>query len=101
VNEVKCPYCGSSRLHAYKKGYNDTAVFLGVVTFGLLGSLAGFLGSENIEILCVSCGRKSIPGQQPSRGFDFYIPEWLLPWVVYGGSAAMVVYTIYAIFFEK
>lgn len=63
MDSLFCPHCGSSNLHAHKKGYSGTAGFLGAVTFGVLGSFIGTHGSNNIIITCLSCGRKYNPGQ--------------------------------------
>ena len=46
--EVKCPKCGSSKIHTEKRGWN---------------MWLGFIGSGQIMITCLKCAHKFKPGQ--------------------------------------
>lgn len=50
---VKCPKCGSTQLHADKRGWNMTT---------------GFIGSGKIFITCLKCGKKFKPGDTANTG---------------------------------
>ena len=47
-DEVKCPNCGSTQVHAEKRGWSIWT---------------GFLGSGKILITCLKCGHKFSPGE--------------------------------------
>jgi len=49
-DRVKCPKCGSTDVHAEKRGWNV---------------LLGFIGSWNIIITCLKCGHRFEPGEAP------------------------------------
>ena len=49
---VTCPKCGSTQIHAEKRGWN---------------LLTGFIGSGQIVLTCLKCGHKFKPGQ-PRHG---------------------------------
>ncbi|MEX6691216.1 hypothetical protein QTN47_27145 [Danxiaibacter flavus] len=61
TNEIKCPKCGSTQLTAQKKGYSATKGVAGAFLTGGVGLLAGFHGSSDIDITCLSCGNKWNP----------------------------------------
>src|SRR5580700_9123289 len=44
---LRCPKCGSSQIHAEKRGWRMTT---------------GFIGSGKIMMTCLKCGRKGKPG---------------------------------------
>jgi DNA-directed RNA polymerase subunit RPC12/RpoP len=46
-DSVKCPKCGSTQLHAEKRGWRMTT---------------GFIGSGKIFITCLKCGKRFKPG---------------------------------------
>lgn len=47
---VKCPKCGSAKVHAGARGFKLTT---------------GFIGSGKVLITCLRCGRQFKPGQRP------------------------------------
>jgi DNA-directed RNA polymerase subunit RPC12/RpoP len=47
-DEVRCPKCGSAKIHAEKRGWNIWV---------------GFIGSGKIVITCLACGHKFKPGE--------------------------------------
>ena len=62
-NFIKCPKCGSTQLHADKKGFSAGKAIGGAVLTGGIGLLAGFHGSKKVIITCLSCGNKFRPGE--------------------------------------
>jgi DNA-directed RNA polymerase subunit RPC12/RpoP len=58
---ILCPKCHSTNLHVDKKGFSGGKAVAGVVTFGMIGTLAGTIGSNDIEITCLNCGKKFDP----------------------------------------
>lgn len=48
TESVKCPKCGSSQIHAEKRGWNF---------------VTGKFGSGKIIITCLKCGHKFKPGE--------------------------------------
>ena len=48
-DKVTCPQCGSTQVHAEKRGWSI---------------MVGFIGSGKIVITCLKCGHKFRPGQQ-------------------------------------
>lgn len=54
-DKIKCPSCGSTQIHAEKRGYSVWT---------------GMIGAGKIVITCLRCGHKSKPGQMnaPVRG---------------------------------
>lgn len=65
VNEeiVCCPRCRSTQLSANKKGYSGTKAFLGAITVGSLGLLAGTQGSNDVILTCMACGNQFKPNE--------------------------------------
>lgn len=47
-DEIKCPKCGSTQVHAGKRGWNIWT---------------GAIGSSKIVITCLKCGHKFKPGE--------------------------------------
>lgn len=47
-DDVLCPKCGCSKIHAEKRGYTW---------------LTGFIGSGRIVVTCLKCGHKFKPGE--------------------------------------
>lgn len=64
---IKCPKCHSTNLHVDKKGFSGGKALAGVITFGMIGALAGTIGSNNIEITCLNCGNKFNPIKEAKR----------------------------------
>ena len=64
---IYCPKCHSTNLHIDKKGFSGGKALAGVITFGMIGALAGTIGSNNIEITCLNCGHKFNPVKEAKR----------------------------------
>ncbi len=60
--ELCCPKCGSTSLHADKKGFSVGKALLGRVLVGGIGLLGGFMGSSKVMITCLNCGYTFKPG---------------------------------------
>jgi hypothetical protein len=54
-NEVKCPKCGSTQIHAEKRGWSF---------------LTGMIGSGNIVLTCLNCNNKFKPGEGVQADLD-------------------------------
>lgn len=54
-NSIKCPKCGSSQITAQKKGFSIGQAIVG-------GVVGGFIGSQNVNITCLNCGKVFRPG---------------------------------------
>jgi DNA-directed RNA polymerase subunit RPC12/RpoP len=61
--EVRCPKCNSNQITANKKGFSGKKAVGGVLLTGGIGLLAGTLGSNNVVITCLACGKKFKPGE--------------------------------------
>lgn len=62
-DKLYCPSCGSSQLTANKKGFGTGKAVTGAILTGGIGLLAGFIGSGDIKVTCIKCGRKWNPGE--------------------------------------
>ena len=62
-NQLYCPFCGSSHLTVNKKGFGAGKALTCAVLTGGIGLLAGFIGSGNVKITCLQCGRQWEPGE--------------------------------------
>lgn len=60
---VRCPRCGSTSISATPK-YDATQGIVGGFLFGAWGLLAGFLGGNKPENVCMNCGHVFPPPQQ-------------------------------------
>jgi hypothetical protein len=60
--EIHCPKCGSTQVHANKKGYSIKKGVLGAIMTGGLGLIAGLHNSNKIVLTCLSCGHTFNPG---------------------------------------
>jgi len=59
--QITCPKCGSNQITSNKKGFNvGQALVGGIATFGV-GLAAGFWGSNEIRLNCLSCGNRWKP----------------------------------------
>jgi predicted RNA-binding Zn-ribbon protein involved in translation (DUF1610 family) len=47
-NQVCCPKCGSTQIHAEKRGW---------------GLMTGFIGARKVYITCLACGKRFSPGE--------------------------------------
>lgn len=61
--EIGCPKCGSTQLTANKKGFSGAKAVGGALLTGGIGLLAGTIGSSNVIITCLACGKKFKPGK--------------------------------------
>ncbi|AFM41300.1 putative stress response protein, TerZ- and CABP1 [Desulfosporosinus acidiphilus SJ4] len=50
-----CPRCHSTQITGGKKGFGLGKAFVGGMLLGPVGILAGFIGSRNMEFVCLSC----------------------------------------------
>lgn len=57
-NSARCPYCGSSQVQAVKKGFGVGKAVAGAVLLGPVGVLGGAIGSNKVQRVCLSCGKK-------------------------------------------
>lgn len=71
-NQLYCPFCGSSHLTANKKGFGAGKALTGAVLTGGIGLLAGFIGSGDVKVTCLQCGRQWKPGELRAEPVDTY-----------------------------
>lgn len=99
-DQIKCPKCGSTQIHADKKGFSGKKAVAGAVLTGGIGLLAGTIGSNKINITCLKCGNVFRPGAVQTS----YKPvRELKPPSAKGGKVAMVIigcfFTLFASIF--
>ena len=58
-----CPKCGSTSLSANKKGFGIGKALVGATLTLGVGLLAGGIGRNKIEVICLKCGNKFKPGK--------------------------------------
>lgn len=58
-----CPKCHSKELHSEHKGFSGGKALAGVILTGGIGLLAGTIGSKNVQITCLKCGKKFKAGE--------------------------------------
>ncbi|MDR1199280.1 MAG: zinc-ribbon domain-containing protein [Prevotellaceae bacterium] len=58
-----CPHCNSKDLHSEKKGFSGGKALAGAVLTGGIGLLAGTIGSKDVQITCLKCGKKFKAGE--------------------------------------
>ncbi len=58
-----CPKCGSRELHSDKKGFSGGKALAGAVLTGGIGLLAGTIGSKDVQITCLKCGKQFKAGE--------------------------------------
>ena len=56
--DIKCPCCGSTKVHIDKKGFGYGNACCGGFLFGPLGLLCGGLDSNKLIATCMNCGKK-------------------------------------------
>ncbi|AFQ43684.1 TerD family protein [Desulfosporosinus meridiei] len=68
---MTCPRCHSPQVTAGKKGFGLGKAAIGGVLLGPVGLLAGFIGSKNMEFVCLSCKERWNSGSNTNTA------EWL------------------------
>ena len=58
-----CPRCNSKELHSQHKGFSGGKALVGGVLTGGIGLLAGTIGSKDVQITCLKCGKKFKAGE--------------------------------------
>ncbi|MBB4043885.1 DNA-directed RNA polymerase subunit RPC12/RpoP [Bacteroides reticulotermitis] len=58
-----CPSCGSKDIHAEQKGFSGGKALVGSLAVGGIGILAGTIGSRDVNITCLKCGKKFKAGE--------------------------------------
>lgn len=58
---LSCPHCHSSRVSGGKKGFGIGKAAVGTLLLGPIGLLGGFIGSNNLEFVCLDCRYKWSP----------------------------------------
>lgn len=53
-----CPFCGNPNIQAVKKGFGLGKAAVGGLLLGPAGLLGGAIGANDIQFVCLSCGRK-------------------------------------------
>lgn len=60
---IICPNCHSDQLSTNQKGFSNNQAALGLFTGGALQGMAyGMVDSGKIQITCLKCGNKFVPG---------------------------------------
>lgn len=62
-DQIKCPKCSSTQIHADKKGYSAGKAAAGVILTGGIGLAAGAIGKNKVIITCLKCGNQFKPGE--------------------------------------
>lgn len=60
---IRCPKCHSKELHSEQSGFSGGKALAGVVLTGGIGLLAGTIGSKDIQVTCLKCGKKFKAGK--------------------------------------
>lgn len=55
---VYCPYCLSENITYGKEGFSAGQALTGAVLTGGIGLLAGFIGSKDVRLTCLKCGKR-------------------------------------------
>ena len=53
-----CPFCGRPNIQVVKKGFGLGKAAVGGLLLGPVGLLGGAIGANDIQFVCLSCGRK-------------------------------------------
>lgn len=62
-DKLYCPHCGSSQLVTNRKGFRAGKAATGALLTGGIGLLAGFMGSDELKVICLKCGAEWHPGE--------------------------------------
>jgi DNA-directed RNA polymerase subunit RPC12/RpoP len=62
---IRCPKCGSSQIHAHKRGFKTGRAAAGFLITGWLDvtAIAGAAGMNKIRLTCLKCGNEFKPGE--------------------------------------
>ncbi|PZR26433.1 MAG: hypothetical protein DI535_14275 [Citrobacter freundii] len=52
---IRCPKCGSTQIHADKKGFSGAKGCCGAIALGPLGLLCGTHKQNKVRITCLKC----------------------------------------------
>lgn len=63
ADQIKCPKCKSTQIHAEKQGFSAGKAVAGAIVAGGIGLAAGGIGSDKIVITCLKCGHQFKPGE--------------------------------------
>lgn len=55
---ISCPRCGSTQLHADKRGFSAGKAVTGALLVGPTGLVAGAIGQNKLVVTCLSCGHR-------------------------------------------
>ena len=61
--KIICPKCGSDQITADQKGFSGGKAVAGALLTGGIGLLAGTIGSKDVIITCLACGKQWKPGE--------------------------------------
>jgi predicted RNA-binding Zn-ribbon protein involved in translation (DUF1610 family) len=96
--EILCPKCGSNQLTTSQKGFSAGKAVGGALLFGGVGALAGLHGSKNVEITCLSCGKKFKPGEGKKTNTPPQEVPKVNKYVAYVALAFFVLFIIFWIY---
>jgi predicted RNA-binding Zn-ribbon protein involved in translation (DUF1610 family) len=73
MSDIKCPKCGSTQIHADKRGFKAGRAIAGTLIAGpLVGAASGAVGKNKITITCLACGNQFKPGEGSHLGGSSY-----------------------------
>lgn len=64
---VRCPSCGSTQVQGGQRGFGAGKAIGGGLLLGPIGLAAGFHGSKDVELACLSCGARWRPQKPPPK----------------------------------
>ena len=67
TKKISCPECKSTDFTTNKKGFGLGKAVGGLILTGGVGLLGGFIGSQKINITCLSCGNRWTPKKVCSK----------------------------------
>ena len=94
---IRCPYCNSKNIHAHKKGFSGKRAVAGPVLTGGVGILAGTIGSNNIKLTCLNCGKTFDPGDKErmdeaiNQAVNMGTPDTVLVCILFGGGVIAII----------
>ncbi len=68
---IKCPHCGSTQIHADKKGFSTGKAIASTMVGGIfVGAAVGSIGKDKIVLTCLKCGHTFKIGESNSTTFN-------------------------------